>query len=389
MKNLLLFLLTLLLLSACSDNSSTSEVPDTKEGNSVFLKISSQQTGKTRSDEASATGTRAELLSALIYFLDGSSEPVIYATRTVGSAGEDLTVAQLEAGYLFEGIPSQVTQVYVVGNYNSSYNGDSPVYPGVGQTLQEVKNVVLNIQQVSFGTLVNGTRPSSTLITVMDGISQIQNYDSNPGGWNGDNTPDAGSQYADVIISPVVARIEIERITYEGNFMSFELEGIYINYYYATMPLGLDTDGFAVTNNGSNTDLYDRNSGDYAYEDYSTLDDPIRQNGTVGSVFTPSNGVWAYQVFGNSDPVPHIILKLTGVVDGDGNYVGDRYVTVTGFMNGNTPVTTFARNTIYKIEDLAFNDSDTSLIPEPDTINLWVHVSVAPWITVIVTPVID
>ncbi|MCD8029746.1 MAG: hypothetical protein LUF85_02615 [Bacteroides sp.] len=397
MRTIFSFLSLAVFLVACSDDSHNSGTEKDKEGKSVYLKIDAEKSGKTRADEATATGTSAVLWTALIYFLDGASNPQIYATRTVGSEGEDITVEQLEAGYMFEGIPSSVTQVYVVGNYNTSDGTSAPTLPTTeGLTLSQVQAVVWNIQQVSYGSFTNGSRPSETLVTVMDGISQIQSYDTNPGGWNGDDDLVAGAMYADVVISPIVARIEIERITYEGDYMSFTLEGIYINYYYARMPLSLDRNGFSITNNGSTVAHYDRTSGNtaYAYTDYSTLEDYIGVAGgtsvnTGESVFEPANGVWAYQVFGNSNPVPHIILKLKDVVDANGTYVGDRYVTVTGFLNGSTPVTTFERNTIYKITDLVFDNSDTSLVPEPDTVNLWVHVSVDPWNTVIVTPVIE
>lgn len=59
-------------------------------------------------------------------------------------------------------------------------------------------------------------------------------------------------------------------------------------------------------------------------------------------------------------------------------------------MNASTgaEITVFARNTIYKITDLAFTDGDISIVPEPEEIGIWIHVEVEDWTTVYVNPVI-
>ncbi|MCD7930032.1 MAG: hypothetical protein LUH15_00900 [Tannerellaceae bacterium] len=66
---------------------------------------------------------------------------------------------------------------------------------------------------------------------------------------------------------------------------------------------------------------------------------------------------------------------------------GARYVTVTGYIENGVEIGTFERNVIYKLANLAFTDADVSPVPEPEDVNLWVHVQVAPWETINVTPV--
>ncbi len=385
-----------LAFASCSNdgngNGAGSPQPAPGETKSAYIKI---KTGaRTRSDEATATGTTATLYSALIYFMDGSPDPVVYEIMSAAPTGADLTLAQLEEGVLVEDIPSSVTQVYVVGNYDvTDENGNGADFPtdagdpGVNSLrLSDVRDVVLDIEQVSYGRLADGT-VIGNLITVMDGQSTLYVYETNDNDWNGDTALTEGDYYANVTISPVVARIEIEEISYTGTLESFTLEGIYINNYYQQMPVGLTR--LAPTNNGSNPDHYDVASTDFAYRAYSVMYDLIGEGATGDATFTPDNGVWAYQVFGNSNPVPHIILKLTDVVADGGASLGDRYVTVSGFADGfGDEIMSLSRNTVYKITDLAFTDADIDPLPEPTDVNVWVHVEVEPWTTVIVTPII-
>ncbi|MCD8179309.1 MAG: hypothetical protein LUE98_18670 [Tannerellaceae bacterium] len=380
------------LLGACSDK----ETDTTPEGNSrkaIYLKLSNGS--GTKADEPTATGTSAPLLSAIIYFLDGSTNPVVEEVRTVGTDA-DITMAELEAGHEFMDIPSTVTQVYIVGNYNSSnMNGAAANFPiSRGTLFSQVQAVTLQIEQVAYPRLADGTT-AGQLLTVMDGRDFVQNYGSVPEGWSGEEDLTATDMYADVTVAPLNARIEIVQITYTGtSYRSFTLEGIYINNYFDTMPVSLDpmTDAsYAPVNNGSDQTKYDVNSANFAYTNFSTLYDnpdiPVTVTGGTASI-TPANGVWAYHVFGSSSPVPHIILKLTNLVNSDGDSVeGARYVTVTGYIENGVEIGTFERNVIYKLANLAFTDADVSPVPEPEDVNLWVHVQVAPWETINVTPV--
>ncbi|MCD7914853.1 MAG: hypothetical protein LUG96_06070 [Tannerellaceae bacterium] len=384
------------LLGACSDLDIKPDDPFSEgDHKTVYLRFNTSRQ-ETREVEATATGTAAPLLSAILYFMDSAADPLVYAVRTVGGTGADATVAQIEAGYEFTGIPSLVTQVYVVGNYNSAdqdlTDAAFPIYDGT--TFSVIQDVVLNIQQVAYPVLADGTT-SSVLLSVMDGQADLAEYGVGTNTWTGSNTPAAGDLYANVTLAPVNARIEIEEISYAGDLLaSFTLEGIYINNYYPELPVSLTPGTNEPVNNGSDVTLYDRNNSAYAYSYYTTLEDEVDLDATVAggtAAITPGMDlVWAYHVFGNSDLVPHVILKLTNVVTQDGTELGTRYVTVSGFMNASTgaEITVFARNTIYKITDLAFTDGDISIVPEPEEIGIWIHVEVEDWTTVYVNPVI-
>ncbi len=337
------------------------------------------------------------MLSAIIYFLDGSEDPVIEVVRTAGADG-DITIAQLEAGYEFTGIPATVTQVYVVGNYNSSNaNGAAATFPMTrGQFYSQIQAVQLEIQQVAYPRLSDGTVPAPIqLLAIMDGRSMVQSYAGMPNGWNGEADLTDDDLYADITIYPMNARLEIVEITYTGTVLeSFTLEGIYINNYFDLMPVSLDPmmgAGYSPVNHGSNEDLYDVDSNSFAYTNLSTLYDVVDEDVTVTggtATITPDNGTWAYHLFGNSSPAPHIILKLTDLVYANGTTLPTRYVTVKGYRENGVDVGIFYPHVIYKLTDLAFGDSDLSPVPEPENINLWVHVQVQPWETIDVTPVI-
>lgn len=385
-----------LLFGACSDSDVNpgSQIPE-GDNKSIYLQFSTNKQ-RTRAVEETATGTAAPLLSAIIYFMDSAADPLVYAVRTVGPTGADATVAQLEAGVEFNGIPTQVTQVYVVGNYNSAdQDGDAAAFPVYeGTTWSAIRSVILNIQQVAYPALSDGTT-NGVLLSVMDGLADVLDYDTNSAIWQGTNTPPAGSLFAEVPIEPLNARLEIEEISYSGTLLaSFTIEGIYINNFFEELPVALAIGTNEPLNNGSNVALYDRGDAAFAYDYYTTLEDEIGSaltvtGGAASLTAGGANGVWAYHVFGNSTPVPHIILKLTNVLAQDGTALGNRYVTVTGFTTtGGAAITTFERNVIYKITDLAFTDGDISIIPEPEEVSIWVHVEVEPWETVEVLPVI-
>lgn len=220
------------MFAACSDKEIDNRTP-TSDSKSVYLKLNTAGNAKSKAEEPSATGTTAPLLSAIIYFLDGNANPVAQAVYTAGAAG-DITVADLEAGYEFENIPSTVTQVYVVGNYNSSNAaGATAAFPtAINTSYSQIEAVVLNIQQVAYPQLADGTT-SDQLLTVMDGLAMVHMYGSLPGNWHGDETLDEEDMYADITIAPLNARLEIEEISYSGTLLaSFTLEGIYINNFF-------------------------------------------------------------------------------------------------------------------------------------------------------------
>lgn len=392
-KTIFTIIATTFLVVACNNDNDHASIPE-EDTQSVFMKYN--PANELRSVEGSASGQTAEFLSALVYFLDNAADPIVYAVRSVGAAsGSTATIAQLVAGVEFTGIPESVTQVYIVGNYNSSdINNNTaafPITPGI--TLSTIQATILNIQEVAYPRL-NATNYTE-LLTILDGSANIVAYDDNPAGWTGSGTPASGDYYANVTISPVNARIEMNELAYTGTLTSFEVEGIYINNYYANMPLNLQTTdpGTTFTNNGSTASFYDRSNVNFAYTNYSTLydivEDAVTPAGGVATV-NPGTGVWAYHVFGNHNPVPHIIIKFTDVIDAGGNNVGERYLTVRGFtQNSNSQeLSTLSRGNIYQIASLAFDDNDLQILPETEAINIWVQVTVTPWSTVPVTPIL-
>lgn len=388
-----LIIIASLLFVACNDNNDHDSV-SSKETQSVFLKFNPST--NSRASESSASGQSAQLLSAVIYFLDNATDPVVYAIRTVGDYDDaNATITELTDGVEFDGIPSSVTQIYIVGNFNSSDADDNTMeFPmASGVTLSTIQKTILNIQEMAYGRL-NET-DYNELLTILDGSADIVDYDSNPTGWTaggGQSQPASGDYYAIVAISPINARIEIKQLAYTGTLTSFEVEGIYVNYYYADMPLSLlpSASGVALTDNGSTTDNYDSTHSNFAYTNYSTLYDEVEESVIpVGNQATinPATEVWAYHVFGNQDPV-HIIIKFTDVIDADLNDLGNKYLTIKGFRDStNTELTTLTRGNIYQIDTLEFSDDDLQVLPETENINIWVQVEVTPWTTVPVTPV--
>ncbi|MCD8261752.1 MAG: hypothetical protein LUD15_09890, partial [Bacteroides sp.] len=388
----------ILVFAACS-NEEPVDMPggngsgDTRK---IYLKFNLTEQGRNaRSVEDTGSGTKAALLSAMIYFVDNSADPVVLATRKVDNfSGADATIAEISQGKQFTSIPENVKKVYVVGNYNSSdADGKAALFPELsGIKLSEVKATLLDIEQVVYGKLADGSN-SDILLTILDGEDIVKEATAQ----DADEYIKEGDLYARIILLPANSRIEMEQMKYEGYMKSLVAEGIYINYYYNKMNFTLNPSGASLVNNGSDEGKYDTsNDAEFAYKN-SSMYDEVNATITTGSItVAPSSGVWAYHIFGNQAenawndfPVPHMVIKFTDVTDSEDNNRGNRYITVKGFRDkqGNV-IQSLQRGSLYKIESLTFDDSHLGVLPEEDTVDVWIVVDVKEWTTVPVSPII-
>lgn len=385
-----------LALVGCSKKE-TSELPGggvtPSTEKSVYLQLDGNVESKTRSTEPSAHNTKAELYSAAIYFVDGSTDARVYAVKTIGNHPEAYaTIDELTKGVKFEKIPNAVKQVYVVGNYNSSdaANATAALPLTEGIYLSDVKKTLLDIQQANYPRIAGGSDVNN-MIAVMDGIGTVYSFNDDPQYWEGTNTPGADDYYATVSVKPVSARVEISKLDYTGTMNSLQVAGIFGDNYFGKMPLSLDKTGQTIVFNGSDEDKYTFGHANYAYGTHTTMADLIDQTMTVTgqtAALTPSAGkVWAYQFFGEQTEIPRVVVRFSSVKDGNNAEIGDRYITVKGYRNTNGElIDKIERGKIYQIASLAFTDNDLTILPNLETIELWVVVKVEDWLTLPVTP---
>ncbi|MCD8031484.1 MAG: hypothetical protein LUF85_11865 [Bacteroides sp.] len=340
-------LVTLSLLGiSCSDNESRNS-PDTDLSvhQNVYLKLSTEI--QTRLDaEPSQVGTSAPLYSAILYFLDDADDPLCWQVKKVGIDG-DISTEQFLEGTILGGIPVEVTQVYVVGNYNSSdAEGNYASFPLTsGVTLSQIRSTVLDINQVAYWQLADGTSTASeedetikTKISIMDGVAPLQEYSSNPQGWKGGEGPAYGDMYAEVRLTPLTARLEFYSFSVFLQSDAYTMDGIYINYFYPKLPLSLDPEGYAVTNNGNDPERYDRNNPLFTYTPYRAMYNPIRatvnnpDEEEISFEAGSAEDRFTFHVFGGS-PSPQVVFRFTDVTFRDGTTADERYATITRFLD--------------------------------------------------------
>ncbi|MCC8185943.1 MAG: hypothetical protein LIP08_00120 [Bacteroides sp.] len=388
-----------LLGTSCSDNEpgNSSDI-DLSVHQNVYLKLSTEI--QTRLDaEPSQVGTSAPLYSAILYFLDDADDPLCWQVKKVGTDG-DISTEQFLEGAILGGIPVQVTQVYVVGNYNSSdaQGKDAPFPLTSGVTLSQIKATALDINQVAYWQLADGTSTASeeeenikTKISILDGMAPLQEYGSNPQGWKGGEGPAYGDMYAEVSLSPLIARLEFYSFSVFLQSDEYTMDGIYINYFYPKLPLSLDPEGYTVTNNGNDPERYDVNSSLFTYTNYRAMYNPIRE--TVNNPDEEDIGFEAgfaeerftFHVFGGS-PSPQVVFRFTDITFRDGTTADERYATITRFLDqDNNEITTFERNTIYSFRNIDIRVFTETPDPGPQ-IELTVHVEIRNWINVVITP---
>lgn len=192
----------------------------------------------------------------------------------------------------------------------------------------------------------------------------------------------------------------------------FEVQGIYINYFYGKKKLDPTEEPAGTLIDGKQGYMYYMpNSPNYKPESggYKVYDQPedaaVAEDDKPLTLFPdpdaedPTARVWAYNLLPGA--VPHIVVRFSKVVikdsedqieDEDPDDPSDDvtediteggtipyFITVRGFNVGATPVTTFAVNNLYTLSNLAFNYTDLSEIPEDNSLNVLVNVEMMKW----------
>lgn len=148
--------------------------------------------------------------------MDNQADPAcisIYKAGADETAG--ITIEELRAGASLS-VPNSASQVYVVGNWNSCDDvGNYADFPQeTGVRLSEIRSTVLNINQVAYWALADGTTTGDISgpmqnnevyrIAVMDGKAPIQEYNSTTqGAWTGGPGPVNGDFFLPVLHSPL------------------------------------------------------------------------------------------------------------------------------------------------------------------------------------------
>jgi hypothetical protein len=306
--------------------------------------------------------------------MDGSGNTVTAYKLTNTQIGT-IQTSTPGAGLKFTNLDPTVVSVYVVANVPE---GTLPaVTPGTALTAINATLQNISDQQ---------TDDAASVVLANTGKTATTNFTPAAVATNGN----AQSTVA-VELTPIVSRIQIKKVSFDGTIASFKLEGIYIDNFYPQMTIGGDFTNITMQKAG-NKETFAAAQAPYAT---TNLYDESSE-GLVQHPFATNSQVYGYQIFptnGGLTTVPYIILKISGITTTsnatrnfpDGTY----YVAVKAYKEAGTsaaPVTSFLPGNIYTVEDIVVSEKNIVTDPTKSLINVTVGVTVKQWGSIDLNP---
>lgn len=403
--------LTGLAFAACSNDDEIGNQGQ-KGDNTVVLSLSLGKTEMTRAAEISAAGlfNNLKTLDIQFYGADGrrivvdrtEEEQATYeksledaiealADGTNTAEGERTKVTQVT----LTGVPLTATQILVIANQNTPVNTNSLEAARASQI--RLKGLIERADEECAFNQQN---------SLMTGLAGIGDADAN------------GQAKASVEITPVSSRLEVQKVTAmkcetDGavDINSFTLKGIYVNRFYTKGALdpNKNPEDRKKVDNGDTRTYYTREK----YEAITANDetgfgfmcDVIDIEGTkstttnaIAEVACTDNKYWGYPILARAEntavdgvyDVPNLVveveIKYNHPETGSETSVS-KYLTIVGYHTAdNTPISTFLRRHVYRINDLQFDFEDLTDVPYQGTKSIEATVTVLPWIGVDVQP---
>lgn len=323
---------------------------------------------------------------------------------TEAGADEDaLDVTDAQSVIFVADATGQITQVVDLVKAQA-------VSPGVGQALPDpvalgsAVFVVANIPTTQVNSLkalttLNDVKNASVAISTQAGFSAPAMANTSGEVAVVDSGND-GAETVSVRIAPLFARLELVALQAipdaGGNTITdFDVTGVFVDDYFENFNLVGGTAGASEAK--SISPLLDDAADDAAKEAiYNAWG--MKDLGTWGADGDPliaklNNQVWGYNVVASG--LPRFIVRLDNIVYTTSAGVagqaltGPRYLTVTGYLNGESQeVTSFARGEVYRvgaIDDISgesnfqFSFAHLGLNPNEQSISLTVGVTVDTW----------
>ncbi len=348
----------------------------------ITIKRSSQSSGdsgKTRS-QGEALGATKPLTfhDGLLLFCraNGYIEKVVtVSTGSGGYASGTVGILALDAGVWITDIPSLATKVCLAGNLAAA-----GITLNVGNYLTNAEPTVVQQYDATDGGVGK---------VMLYGEGNLIPATSGPGG-----IPATSQQFQAIFdVKPVTSRFEIAAITpmpTGGNTLSANVEGIFIDNYYAKTYINVKASQQATYNGGtvpSYTSAYYSTPG--VVHDWDSGSSGL----TPGSAASP---VWSYNVLAPEDgdnpftigtieplEMPAIIIKVKDVVVNGTPAPGPHFLTITKFFrNVTTPITELVRGEVYNIANIEFEYNHLTPAPYMSSKSAYVEVTMIDWTTV-------
>ncbi len=387
----------MLALGACSKE----DVGSTDNGETAVFSLKlSQASESTRAVADAATENVVSFNTGYVIFSNNAGgivkvTEIIAGTPTADqiTAGSHVSITALKTattGAKIENVPSSSKNVHIIGNLPSGV----PV-PAIGNNINTYKATALTIQSQS-------NAAGSTADVMLFGESDIKTAASHA-------TLTDGDLYATVSVDAIAARIEIGSIAYDNGadpdfITAFNIDGIFVNYYYPSMSLDSKVTTALVNNAPADNATADKwyNPADAASKYPTATPAALYDYKTAASLgvalTSPETGwkadattkVWAYNVLAPTSfgsPVtalaaPHIVIRLSSIVATTPSvYTTTQYLTVKEFKNTETGtvIDKFEPGMIYYITKLTFNESNLTDVPEQGTVSVFVEAKLMEW----------
>lgn len=359
---ILMAVVALIGFTSCSNDDEASGVDNSKP-KSVYLKISNGPNTYAESPIVN-DGDAVTFNDGHLYFVNAAGVILDYYTLTAGvTAGANISIADITTvGSTLQNLDGSITNIFVVGNVPAAV-----VLPTAGN-ISAVKAMALNVQ--TQGTSTNVSLYGTNTLTATGVADQ---YTSN------------------ILVSPIVARIELTDITAGGAIDDFDVEGIFVDYYYPTGRIDGTITSVLVQNGTVVADFADA-SAKYPVALKPSIYDWFAPLTSAAGVAAPAPGnVWGYNVFATAagSSVPRIVIRLSNIQTNDGSvYANPQFVTIRGFKNAGAPLATVVGGSVYSIAAGALVIDENVLKPNPNQneIEIEVGITLNTWTGVAVTP---
>lgn len=373
-KSLLVAAFAVLALASCSKSESSNEPKG--EGNVVITVR--HETG-TRAEAEDIGAAAISLGAGHVFFTDGGGIITRHVEiKNAGAVGPDqVNKADFGAGAVITLVPNNSTKCYILSNAV---------------------------------TTIAASEVSNNIATILAKTVAVSDMDDPTGGvvnvplWGeGNVVPAAGNTLATTVTMKAIgSRLQVRKFTGITDIVSYEVEGIFINNYFNTMPISKAVTAAGITDNASVAASYV--GGTAAYP--ATLPLYDYNAAGIGQMSTPlicvplngggyANPVWAYNVFPNealntAATLPQIVVRLKDVVwfDGVANQTlpNPQFITVKGIKKTGVALTQIEGGHVYSFDDIQFERKNITNVPVVTSVNATVNVNMIPWVPETVEP---
>ncbi|MDR2810081.1 MAG: hypothetical protein LBB84_05925 [Tannerellaceae bacterium] len=325
------------------------------------------------------------------------------ATRAENNSVSDNEKVVFNNGFLlFASEQYNITKVTAITN-QAGANTDSEVdidlltdgvtitnVPGHSKYVYVIGNVPVEIQSPATGKSLTALKEELVLYTSQHNIAGVTLF----GGKEITLDVPSNKYVAQFELGTLVARLEIGKITSAANsdIDNFQVDGIFINNYYASVSLAGNAPT-AVVNNTNTADFVRYSLAYPAADDGILFDYKDPSNLSLGTLadngrsYTPQTGnAWTYNLLApktssaGSLETPHIVIRLSNIhTTNNVDYNGEWYLTVSGLKVGGDKVTYLEPGKVYHIKNIAFSHANIQPEPEMKTMEVAVEVNLVEW----------